>query len=189
MSQTHEDPYAGEQLPGWEIGGPQPAIVAALGALGAGSRVLDLGCGTGDLALHLAASGHDVTGVDISSMAVNLARSKAAERGVTATFRVGDARHPADVAGGLTSGVGQAYDLVLDSGLLQSLAVAEQASYAMELPQVCAPGGTLVLLAAGITPAALRTLVEEGWASVEITEAPVAGSAGTQPGLLLTARR
>ena len=41
-----------------------------------GSRVLDLGCGTGRLALGLAASGHAVTGVEPARASLDAARAK-----------------------------------------------------------------------------------------------------------------
>jgi SAM-dependent methyltransferase len=52
-----------------------------------GDRVLDLGCGTGDDAAHLASLGVCVTGIDSSHQMVEIARS----RGVDA--RLGDIAH------------------------------------------------------------------------------------------------
>jgi ubiquinone/menaquinone biosynthesis C-methylase UbiE len=46
-------------------------------ALKPNSRILDLGCGTGMLAVHLAKLGHDVTGVDLSVDAVDAANQLA----------------------------------------------------------------------------------------------------------------
>ncbi|MFF4488560.1 class I SAM-dependent methyltransferase [Streptomyces sp. NPDC001544] len=54
--------------------------------------VLDLGCGTGSLALLAAERGHRVTGVDLSPPMVELARAKLAGR--DAVFLVGDAAAP-----------------------------------------------------------------------------------------------
>ncbi|MGI5442382.1 class I SAM-dependent methyltransferase [Streptomyces shenzhenensis] len=54
--------------------------------------VLDLGCGTGSLALLAAERGHRVTGVDLSPAMVDLARAKTAGR--DAVFLVGDAAAP-----------------------------------------------------------------------------------------------
>jgi SAM-dependent methyltransferase len=48
------------------------AIVAELGA----SRVVDLGCGTGTLAILLASSGRDVVGVDPARAMLDVARAK-----------------------------------------------------------------------------------------------------------------
>ncbi|MBO3738550.1 class I SAM-dependent methyltransferase [Actinoplanes flavus] len=47
-------------------------IVAELGA----HRILDVGCGTGCLALRLAAAGHTVTGVDPAHASLDVARGK-----------------------------------------------------------------------------------------------------------------
>lgn len=62
--------------------------------LAPGASVLDVGCGPGRHALALAEAGYDVTGVDISSDFVALARRAADERGLSerARFEVRDAR-------------------------------------------------------------------------------------------------
>lgn len=54
-------------------------------------RVLDLYCGVGGFALHLAGPGRSVHGVETSAPAVAAARRAAGEGGHPATFEVGDA--------------------------------------------------------------------------------------------------
>ncbi|MFE6485226.1 class I SAM-dependent methyltransferase [Streptomyces sp. NPDC057757] len=54
--------------------------------------VLDLGCGTGSLSLLASEAGHHVTGVDLSSGMIDLARAKLAGR--DAVFLLGDAAIP-----------------------------------------------------------------------------------------------
>src|SRR5437660_10617920 len=60
----------------------------------AGARILDLGCGTGRIAIHLAKEGYDVVGVDISPLFLRLAERWAAKEQVSAraTFYRTDAR-------------------------------------------------------------------------------------------------
>lgn len=53
-----------------------------------GSTILDMGMGEGRNAVFLASKGHDVLGVDISSVAVKKARSLAKEQGVSIRTRV-----------------------------------------------------------------------------------------------------
>src|SRR3954468_24724574 len=64
-------------LPPWEIGRPQPTFLALADAGRIRGRVLDAGCGTGALAVELAARGFDVTGIDFAERAIDLARARA----------------------------------------------------------------------------------------------------------------
>ena len=58
----------------------------------ADGAVLDLGCGTGRVALDLAARGHDVTGVDADPELVRALTSRARERGLRVRAHALDAR-------------------------------------------------------------------------------------------------
>jgi ubiquinone/menaquinone biosynthesis C-methylase UbiE len=73
-----------------------------------GQTVLDVGCGTGEVALHLAARGFDVHATDLSPDMLDVARRKARERHLLdrISFRTADsAGLPYDAAtfGGVTS--------------------------------------------------------------------------------------
>jgi SAM-dependent methyltransferase len=57
-----------------------------------GNPLLDLACGTGRMALRLAAQGYEVTGVDLIPEMISWARKKAAARGVSVEWIVADAR-------------------------------------------------------------------------------------------------
>lgn len=56
--------------------------------------VIDLGSGTGTLAVLLAQHGYVVRGLDLSEQMVTAALAKAAAAGVTVEFRPGDAAEP-----------------------------------------------------------------------------------------------
>lgn len=62
--------------------------------VGQGTRLLDLGCGQGSLALEFARQGVVVTGLDISPAAVRGATRLAQESGTPATFVVADLAEP-----------------------------------------------------------------------------------------------
>lgn len=57
-----------------------------------GGPVLDIGCGTGRVALDLAARGHAVTGIDADEELVDALMRRAAERGLAAEAHSADAR-------------------------------------------------------------------------------------------------
>jgi ubiquinone/menaquinone biosynthesis C-methylase UbiE len=54
-------------------------------------RVLDVGCGTGFLALRFAELGHTVTGIDLAPQMIDRARRKAEQANQQVDFRVGNA--------------------------------------------------------------------------------------------------
>jgi SAM-dependent methyltransferase len=58
------------------------------------SRVVDLGCGTGSIAVLLAEQGHRVTGLDAAPLMIEAAAAKAARHGVDLDLRLGDAMAP-----------------------------------------------------------------------------------------------
>src|SRR5882672_9087930 len=56
-----------------------------------GARLLDVGCGAGQLALIAARAGAQVIGCDIATNWLQKARARAAAEGLTVTFQEGDA--------------------------------------------------------------------------------------------------
>src|ERR671936_1905853 len=70
----------------WDIGRPQAAVVRLASEGGFAGAVLDAGCGTGENALHIAALGFSVLGVDVAETALAIARQKAADRGTDVEF-------------------------------------------------------------------------------------------------------
>ncbi|BCK67047.1 methyltransferase [Streptomyces libani subsp. rufus] len=102
-------------------------------------RALDLGCGPGRNALHLASLGFEVDAVDLSPAAVAWAEDRAREAGAQVAFHCGDAFGP---TGDALSGP---YDLIHDSGCFHHLPPHRRISYLALLDRLLAPGGHLVL--------------------------------------------
>src|SRR5919199_1651139 len=71
---------------------PAARHVVELAALAPGERVLDVACGTGNAALLAARAGAVVTGLDAAARLIDVARGRAADAGVEASFVVGDAQ-------------------------------------------------------------------------------------------------
>ena len=103
--------------------------------LPAGAKVLDVGCGTGNLAIPLARQGCVVTGVDIAPNLLVQARDRAAEEGLTATFDEGDAEAlPYADAG---------FDTVVT--MFGAMFAPRPEIVASELARVLKPGGLLAM--------------------------------------------
>jgi SAM-dependent methyltransferase len=122
----------------WDVGRPQPAIVRLAGEGAFAGPLLDAGCGTGENALHVAALGVRVLGVDVAATALSIAREKAADRGVDAEFEVADALR--------LDTLGRAFETVLDCGLFHTFDGEERRDYVAGLASVTRPGGHVYVL-------------------------------------------
>jgi SAM-dependent methyltransferase len=134
-----------------------------------------------------------VTAVDISRVAIEMARAKAAAEGLTVHFEVQDATE--------LSLPSAPFDSVFDSGLLHSLhrhGGGEVDDYLALLPGLAAPGATVFVLAVsvedgngwGVTEGFLRSCFREPeWVGTEVAKIDVAAEMGGQelvlPGFLL----
>ncbi|WP_335933820.1 class I SAM-dependent methyltransferase [Streptomyces sp. PTD5-9] len=136
-------------------------------------RALDLGCGPGRNALHLASRGFRVDAVDLSPEALAWAGERAREAGAADDIRFlrGDAFALAETE------LAGPYDLVHDSGCFHHLPPHRRVSYLALLDRVLAPGGHLALtcFAAG----------EAGMGS-ELPDAAFYDGAGLRGGLAYT---
>ncbi|MCG8345964.1 MAG: methyltransferase domain-containing protein [Chlorobiales bacterium] len=115
---SFEDRYARGDIP-WDLGRVDANLVELVEHKPVPPcRALDVGCGTGDNAIWLAGHAFDVTGVDISPLAIEIARRKAIEHGVGSGFLVADF---------LKARIDDSpFGLVFDRGCFHSLDLPEQ---------------------------------------------------------------
>ncbi|BDG60230.1 class I SAM-dependent methyltransferase [Caldinitratiruptor microaerophilus] len=114
-------------------------IVLDLAAPSSGETAVDLGCGTGQYALALAARGLRVTGVDISARMLDRARARAEETGLAVRWVEADVREvPLPSA---------AFDLATMVTVLEFVPEPERA--VAEALRLLRPGGRLVAAVLG----------------------------------------
>jgi 2-polyprenyl-3-methyl-5-hydroxy-6-metoxy-1,4-benzoquinol methylase len=130
------------QLP-WHADALEPPLAEALAAHAApGRRLIDLGTGDGLVAVAAAGLGFEVTAVDIAPSALGRARDRAEAAGARAiVFVLGD------VTAARRGGLGAAYDVAVDRGLLHGLPAEQRAAYAAAVTALVAPGGALLVVA------------------------------------------
>jgi 2-polyprenyl-3-methyl-5-hydroxy-6-metoxy-1,4-benzoquinol methylase len=88
MNEKFVDRYKKGDTP-WELDGPDFNLIEMVtGRPIQACRVLDVGCGTGNNAIWLAQHNFQVTGCDVSDLAIDQAGQKAAAAGVECDFRV-----------------------------------------------------------------------------------------------------
>ncbi len=160
-----DDSYTSSSPP-WDIGRPQPAFLRLADAGALTGALLDAGCGTGEHTILAARRGAEALGIDVSARAIEIARRKAAERGVETTFQVLDALR--------LDTLGESFDTILDSGLFHVFDDAARSRYVAAIYAVLRPGGHLHLMCFSdrqpgdwgprrVTDAELRAAFGSGW--------------------------
>ncbi len=110
-------------------------------ALTPGSRVLDVACGSGNLAIPAGRKGANVTGVDIATNLIEQASQRATAEGLSIQFDEGDAEQlPYEDA---------SFDAVVT--MFGAMFAPRPELVAAELKRVCKPGGRIAM--ANWTPA------------------------------------
>ncbi len=130
-------------------------------------RALDVGCGSGRDAVHLARQGWQVTGVEFVDKALGRARERAVAEGVEVQWVNGDVGELGQL--GLEPG----YSLLYDFGCIQGLSDPARRGAAGGLTELAAPGARLLLLAfkagrrallpRGMDTEDVLTLLGDGW--------------------------
>lgn len=119
----------------WNIESPpQELIGLAEAGQAQPCKAIDLGCGAGNYAVYMASLGFEVTGVDVSSAAIGLARDNAKKKGVKCHFLV------VDILDGLDEFTGT-FDFAYDWSLLHHVFPENRKRYVETVHRVLAPGG------------------------------------------------
>lgn len=159
ISHYYQSAYSGAtgygNRPPWDTGEPQKTFVELAESGLIRGEVLDIGCGTGEIALFLARQGLGVTGVDLQEPAIGAARKRAAEAGSAARFEVGSVFDLSRYA--------QSFDTVVDCGLFHVLPKDTHTSYTASVHGALKPGGRAYLLE--MSPEG-RAVVKSHFASV-----------------------
>ena len=109
------------------------ALIASDGFPKSG-KVLELGCGAGDVALLFAEKGYQVHGIDIAPSAIEWAREKSLKANIRAEFEIGDVTK-------LGRGEDGYFDIVIDGHCLHCIIGDDRAEMLKEAYRVLRPGG------------------------------------------------
>jgi cyclopropane fatty-acyl-phospholipid synthase-like methyltransferase len=163
-----------EGVPGWDIPRPQREMVRLAESGAIVSPVLDVGCGTGEVALYLGSLGLAVVGVDGAPGAIVKAERKAEDRGIDVSFVVMDALHLEELR--------RTFRTAVDCGLFHVFSDQDRPRFADCLRAVLEPGATYFLLCYSdlepgpppprrVSQAEIREAFRDGWTVEDISEA------------------
>ena len=117
----------------WDSGISPPELLEFISQHKAG-RAIDLGCGTGTNVITIGRAGWQVTGIDFAPRAIQIAKRKSKDAGISAQFLVSDVTN---------FKIDGQFDLALDMGCFHG--VDNRAAYLDQLTHILAPGGYWLL--------------------------------------------
>jgi hypothetical protein len=101
---------------------------------GAAPRLLDVGCGLGQVARHAAAAGYHVVATELSEVALQLARDEALDVAIT---WIRD-----DICASALAGP---FDVIVDRATLHALPESRASAWTQTMRRLTGPGGTLII--------------------------------------------
>ena len=139
-SQYWEEMYqTGQYLDRWDYNQPSQELVCyiAAGLIPIHGNCLDIGCGAGNEAIFLRQLGYNVTGIDFSANALEIAKERAKIKNVNVTWikrMVTDTGLP-----------GNSFDFINDRACFHHVVESERKLYANEMYRILKPGGRLLI--------------------------------------------
>lgn len=104
-----------------------------------GSRVLDIGCSTGELAIALSKRGYQTSGIDLSPKMIEKACQNAAAELVNVQFQTGDMRAIRQIYQEQFDGI-----LCLGNTIVHLTAVQDLRNFFQQIYDLLAPGGVFI---------------------------------------------
>jgi SAM-dependent methyltransferase len=138
----------------WDTGVPPPELKQVVEGPDRRppGKALDLGCGTGTNAIYMAQHGWDVTGVDFTPRAIDMAKAKVAAADVKPRIILGDVTRLDELK------VGTGFSLVFDLGCLHSIPGRRRDAYARGVTAVTTPGADFLVFGFYKSPNPLANL-------------------------------
>ena len=101
-------------------------------------KLLELGCGAGNLSIAFAQAGYEVIGIDIAPTAISWARENATKANVNVNFLQGDVLELADI-------VDDSFDVVLDGRCFHCIIGNDRTRFLQSARRVLRVGGILTI--------------------------------------------
>lgn len=126
--------------PSWQTLEPPPEVQHAIGSgwFDPGSRLIDIGCGSGELAAWIATQGFDTVGVDYAPSAIQRARSQIEEGQANLLFEVVDICGPTPDLG--------TFECMIDRGCFHGLDPSDHPDYVRNVATLSRPGSRLLVM-------------------------------------------